>query len=137
MHGRNGRSGTSQVALPTHFCVLSAARYTQLKVFMQLIYSFAAGLLIATSNTPTDSARHGEDVAALIKRQSQEFSDASAAGDSAAFDRLLDDSVVFMNETGVIATKRDCSPVRGRRRPDSSRSSCRPTTRCSSTGTSP
>jgi hypothetical protein len=53
------------------------------------------------------AARPTEGVAALITRQSQELSDASASGDSAAFERLLDDSVVFMNETGAIATRQD------------------------------
>ena len=48
-----------------------------------------------------------EDVEALIKRQSQEFSDASASGDAAVLARDLDDHVVFMNETGQIATKKD------------------------------
>ena len=52
-------------------------------------------------------ARADEDVAALIKRQSQEFSDASASGDTKVFDKYLDDDVVFMNESGEIATKRD------------------------------
>ena len=74
---------------------------------MQLSHLFSAGLLITASLAPLSSTRPTEDVAALIKRQSQEFSDASATGDSAAFDRLLDDSVVFMNETGAIATKKD------------------------------
>jgi ketosteroid isomerase-like protein len=80
---------------------------TQHEESMQLVHWFAAGLLITTSIAPSSSTRSTEDVAALIKRQSQEFSDASASGDSAAFDRLLDDSVIFMNETGVIATKKD------------------------------
>ena len=71
------------------------------------MHRFSAFLLIAALIAPSTSARPTEDVAALIKRQSQEFSDASASGDSAAFDRLLDDSVVFMNETGAIATKKD------------------------------
>ena len=47
------------------------------------------------------------DVESLIKRQSQEFSDASASGDAAVLARYLDDRVVFMNETGEIATKKD------------------------------
>ncbi|HEV7706201.1 MAG TPA: DUF4440 domain-containing protein [Gemmatimonadaceae bacterium] len=74
---------------------------------MPLTHWFAASLLIATTIAPSPSTRPTDDVAALIKRQSQEFSDASASGDSAAFDRLLDDSVIFMNETGQIATKKD------------------------------
>ncbi len=48
-----------------------------------------------------------EDTAALIKRQSQEFSDASAIGDAAVFDRYLDDRVTFMNEDGSVASKHD------------------------------
>jgi ketosteroid isomerase-like protein len=74
---------------------------------MQLIHLYTAGLVITAAITPLSSTHEGEDVAALIKRQSQEFSDASASGDSAAFDRLLDDSVVFMNETGAMATKQE------------------------------
>jgi ketosteroid isomerase-like protein len=74
---------------------------------MHLLQCFAVGLLFATSVAPSPFTGRNDDVAALIKRQSQEFSDASASGDSAAFDRLLDDSVVFMNETGAIATKKD------------------------------
>jgi ketosteroid isomerase-like protein len=78
-----------------------------LEEFMQVIQLFSAGLVIASTIATPTSTRAGEDIAALIKRQSQEFSDASASGDSAAFDRLLDDNVVFMNETGAIATKKD------------------------------
>ena len=48
-----------------------------------------------------------EDTAALIQRQSQEFSDASASGDTAALSRLLDDQVTFINEGGESATKKD------------------------------
>ncbi|HWX67480.1 MAG TPA: nuclear transport factor 2 family protein [Rhodanobacter sp.] len=48
-----------------------------------------------------------EDVAALIKRQSQEFSDASASGNAAVLDRYLDDRVTFMIENGSVVTKQD------------------------------
>jgi ketosteroid isomerase-like protein len=74
---------------------------------MHLSHLFAAGLLLTGAMAPVAVSRSNEDVAALIKRQSQEFSDASASGDSAAFERLLDDRVIFMNETGAIATKKD------------------------------
>lgn len=47
------------------------------------------------------------DVAALIKKQSQEFSDASASGDAAVIAKYLDDRVIFMNETGGIGTKKE------------------------------
>jgi ketosteroid isomerase-like protein len=55
----------------------------------------------------TSAFAAGDDVAALIKRQSQEFSDASAAGDAVVLARYLDDNVIFMNETGNVATKKD------------------------------
>ena len=74
---------------------------------MKLSHLFAATVLITGALGAAAPLRPTEDVAALIKRQSQEFSDASATGDSAVFDRLLDDSVIFMNETGAIATKKD------------------------------
>lgn len=74
---------------------------------MQLAPFVSAILVMAGVLGAHDRVRPTEDVAALIKRQSQEFSDASATGDSAVFDRLLDDSVIFMNETGAIATKKD------------------------------
>jgi len=48
-----------------------------------------------------------EDDAALIRRQSEEFSDASASGDAAVLARYLDDRVIFMNEGGDMATKKD------------------------------
>jgi ketosteroid isomerase-like protein len=48
-----------------------------------------------------------EVTAALIKRQSQQFSDASASGDAATLARYLDDRVTFINENGDIATKKD------------------------------
>jgi ketosteroid isomerase-like protein len=48
-----------------------------------------------------------EDDAAVIRRQSQEFSDASASGDAAVLARYLDDRVIFMNEGGDMATKKD------------------------------
>jgi ketosteroid isomerase-like protein len=48
-----------------------------------------------------------QSVEALIKRQSQEFSDASASGNAAVLARYLDDHVIFLNETGEVATKKD------------------------------
>jgi hypothetical protein len=48
-----------------------------------------------------------ESVTALLQRQSQAFSDASAAGDKAALSRLLDDRVTFINENGEIGSKSD------------------------------
>ncbi len=48
-----------------------------------------------------------EDVAALIKRQSQEFSDASASGDAKVLGKYLDERVLFMNEGGDMPTKKE------------------------------
>jgi len=51
---------------------------------------------------------HADDNdAAKLKQLSQAFSDASASGDNAALARMLDDRVIFMNESGDIATKKD------------------------------
>jgi len=65
------------------------------------------GIAVVAAAVYSPLARADEDVAALIKKQSQEFSDASAAGDAKVLERYLDDSVVFMNETGQIASKKD------------------------------
>ena len=53
------------------------------------------------------ASAHAEDVAALIQRQSQEFSDASASGDAATIGKYLDERVIFMNEGGDIGNKKD------------------------------
>ena len=62
-------------------------------------------LLVVAGAAGAAGAAAAEDPAATIKRLSQEFSDASAKGDAAAFRRLLHKDVVFMNEGGQIATK--------------------------------
>lgn len=43
----------------------------------------------------------------LLLKQTQDFSDAGQAGDTATMARYLDDKVVFMNETGQIVGKQD------------------------------
>src|SRR5690242_11718842 len=53
------------------------------------------------------SAHAAESDRAIIERQSQQFSDASAAGDGKALGALVDERVIFMNETGEIASKHD------------------------------
>ena len=55
---------------------------------MHLSPLFSAALVIAGTLGPLSVTRPADDVAAIIKRQSQEFSDASATGDSAVFARL-------------------------------------------------
>jgi ketosteroid isomerase-like protein len=56
---------------------------------------------------PAQPAPAADAVEALIKRQSQAFSDASASGDVAALARYLDDRVVFMTESGEVGNKKD------------------------------
>jgi ketosteroid isomerase-like protein len=63
----------------------------------------AAGVHAAPPPAPQDETA----VRALIQRQSQEFSDASASGDRDVLARYLDDRVVFINESGEVATKAD------------------------------
>ena len=53
------------------------------------------------------SAWAGEDLSALLKAKTQEFSDAGQEGKGAVMAALLDDQVVFVNEGGDIATKQD------------------------------
>ena len=68
-------------------------------------FIFPVGFYLALATSlPAFAA---DDTAALIQRQSQEFSDASASGDAAALSRLLDDHVTFINEGGETATKKD------------------------------
>jgi len=63
--------------------------------------SVALSLLVAMSAAAAESDR------AIVERQSREFSDASAAGDGKTLAGFVDDRVIFMNETGEIATKKD------------------------------
>ena len=66
----------------------------------------AVSLILAFAGTAayaTDDAA----LSALLKKQTQAFSDAGQKGDAATIDRYLDPDVVFTNETGAIATKKD------------------------------
>ncbi|HET6554582.1 MAG TPA: DUF4440 domain-containing protein [Dyella sp.] len=71
---------------------------------MRCFLPCAVTVLAALAVAPALAA---EDIAAKIKRQSQEFSDASASGDVATLARYLDDRVIFINEGGEIASKQD------------------------------
>ena len=66
----------------------------------RILFSLAVTALMA-------SASAAQNDAALLKRQSQEFSDASASGNAAVLDRTLDDRVTFINEAGIVSTKKD------------------------------
>jgi ketosteroid isomerase-like protein len=65
-------------------------------------------MLTALALLWTSAARSGTSSdAELLKRRSQEFSDASALQDGAAIARFLDDRVTFMLENGERITKQD------------------------------
>jgi ketosteroid isomerase-like protein len=72
-------------------------------VFTKSIAVLCLGLVSAWTPTASDDAA----LSALLKKQTQEFSDAGQQGDAATIDRYLDPDVVFTNETGGIATKKD------------------------------
>jgi len=55
----------------------------------------------------TPRANNDRELSALLKMQTQAFSEAGQKGDAATIDRYLDPDVVFTNETGAIATKKD------------------------------
>jgi ketosteroid isomerase-like protein len=60
--------------------------------------------LLALAATAAPAA---DDDRAIVERQSQAFSDASAAGDGKTLGEYVDEHVIFMNETGEIASKQD------------------------------
>ncbi|MEP6899207.1 MAG: nuclear transport factor 2 family protein [Rhodanobacter sp.] len=64
-------------------------------------------LLLIALVVASPPAHAVESDVTTLKQLSQEFSDASAAGDAKALDRMLDDRVIFMNESGDIASKKD------------------------------
>ncbi|WKE65385.1 DUF4440 domain-containing protein [Gallaecimonas kandeliae] len=78
-----------------------------------------AGLLAVAWAAPTVAADKAEDLSALLKRQTQAFSEAGQVGDAATMARYLDDKVVFTVENGGIFTKKDivdgASPLPGER----------------------
>ena len=63
--------------------------------------------LAALSSASAQAAQCPAALSALLKKQTQAFSDAGQVGDAKIVDRYLDPDVVFTNETGAIATKKD------------------------------
>ena len=78
---------------------------------MHALHDLMASLSIlaatAASASATPAGGSDRDVSALLKRQTQAFSEAGQAGDKATLAKYLDPDVVFMNETGEIVTKAD------------------------------
>jgi len=66
-----------------------------------------AGTTATVSAATAPAPASKQELTATLKRLSQEFSDASASGDAAAYERLLDDNVAFMDESGETGSKKD------------------------------
>jgi hypothetical protein len=67
-------------------------------------------LCLAAAGAVADAATRASDdpeLSALLKAQTQEFSEAGLKGDASVFERYLDPDVVFTNEAGDISTKQD------------------------------
>ncbi|MHB8816222.1 MAG: nuclear transport factor 2 family protein, partial [Steroidobacteraceae bacterium] len=54
-------------------------------------------------------AAQKRDVSALLLLQTRRFSEAGQRGDGKSIARYIDDDVIFLNETGEMATKADLS----------------------------
>jgi ketosteroid isomerase-like protein len=72
-----------------------------------LIVSKARFAVVLSLFVIASSGRAAESDRVTVERLSREFSDASAAGDGKTLGRLADERVIFMNETGEIATHKD------------------------------
>jgi hypothetical protein len=66
---------------------------------------FGTGLMLACASGV--QAQTDDELSALLKRQTQEFSDAGQQGNKAVLDGYLDASVVFTEEDGSVVTKKD------------------------------
>jgi ketosteroid isomerase-like protein len=67
----------------------------------------ASSLILAGAASAAPRAHDDADLSALLKRQTQAFSEAGQRGDAATIELYLDRDVVFTNETGAIATKKE------------------------------
>ncbi len=65
------------------------------------------GLVILCAQPVAADSADDAELSSLLKKQTEEFSQAGQKGEVAVFDRYLDPEVVFTNETGSIATKKD------------------------------
>jgi hypothetical protein len=63
------------------------------------------GLMLACSSAV--QAQTDDELSALLKRQTQEFSEAGQQGDKSALDSYLDPNVMFTEEDGSVVTKKD------------------------------
>jgi ketosteroid isomerase-like protein len=63
-------------------------------------------ILLVAALAPPAWAR-AEDVRAVLKRQTQELADAVGTGSVAVWDKYLDSQVLFVDEGGTVATKKE------------------------------
>jgi hypothetical protein len=75
--------------------------------FLRLAFILASSLALADAAYSASRADDDADLSTLLKRQTQAFSEAGRRGDAATINRYLDRDVVFTNETGAIATKKE------------------------------
>ena len=68
---------------------------------------FGLATLLCIGSTAIPARAASDVVSALLRAQTQAFSDAGISGNAAVMDRLLDPNVIFVNEEGDAATKRD------------------------------
>lgn len=64
-------------------------------------------VILLSSHPAAPAAPKGEDVAAVLQRQTQELSDAIGSGAAAVWDRYLDPQVVYTTEDGTVQTKKE------------------------------
>jgi hypothetical protein len=72
---------------------------------LHVIAVLGAGLALACANAV--HAQTENELSSLLKRQTQESSDAGQRGDKAVLDRYPDPSVIFTEEDGSVVTKKD------------------------------
>jgi ketosteroid isomerase-like protein len=70
-------------------------------------FILASSLALAGAAYSAPRADEDANLSALLKRQTQSFSEAGQRGDAVTINRYLDRDVVFTNETGAIATKKE------------------------------
>jgi len=79
------------------------------------ILAVSLGLTLVSVQAVSAESSSDAELSALLRKQTEEFSEAGQKGDAAVFDRYLDSDVVFTNETGAIASKQDlldgCAPA--------------------------
>ena len=67
----------------------------------------ALALLLGGAAAAPQDAAGDAALSMLLQQQTQAFSEAGQKGDAATMDRMLDPTLVFTNEAGVISTKKD------------------------------